>query len=137
MRLLITILLLTTLTGCLLSTGFVVLAQDVGPPAPPPKIMQPKERPYGQIFQMMKPMSCNDTKVIKDFIKGSANEDPLAYGLNYNYMGYPNVLTTLYINPQMQTFSIVEHAANGLSCILGQGLAFQILDESLLDGKPF
>jgi hypothetical protein len=85
----------------------------------------------------MKPMSCNDTKVIKDYIKGSANEDPLAYGINYNYMGFPNLLTTLYINPQMQTFSIVEHTSNGLSCILGQGVAFQVLDESLLVPKPF
>ena len=134
MRLLITILLVLTLSGCFLSTGFVVLAQEVDPA---PKIEQPMERPYGQVFQMMKPMSCNDTKVIKDYIKGSANEDPLAYGINYNYMGFPNLLTTLYINPQMQTFSIVEHTSNGLSCILGQGVAFQVLDESLLVPKPF
>ena len=134
MRLLITILLVLTLSGCFLSTGFVVLAQEV---EPAPKIEQPMERPYGQVFQMMKPMSCNDTKVIKDYIKGSANEDPLAYGINYNYMGFPNLLTTLYINPQMQTFSIVEHTSNGLSCILGQGVAFQVLDESLLVPKPF
>jgi hypothetical protein len=134
MRLLITILLVLTLSGCFLSTGFVVLAQEV---ESAPKIEQPMERPYGQVFQMMKPMSCNDTKVIKDYIKGSANEDPLAYGINYNYMGFPNLLTTLYINPQMQTFSIVEHTSNGLSCILGQGVAFQVLDESLLVPKPF
>jgi len=136
MRLLITILLVLTLSGCFLTTGFVVLAQEEIQ-GPPPKIEQPIERPYGQVFQMMKPMSCNDTKVIKDYIKGSANEDPLAYGINYNYMGFPNLLTTLYINPQMQTFSIVEHTSNGLSCILGQGVAFQVLDESLLVPKPF
>jgi hypothetical protein len=82
-------------------------------------------------------MSCNDTKVVKEYIKGNANEDPLAFGLNYNYMGYPNLLTTIYVNPQMQTFSIVEHTPNGLSCILGQGIAFQVLDESLLVPKPF
>jgi len=134
MRLLTTLLLVLTLSGCFLSTGFVVLAQEV---ESAPKIEQPMERPYGQVFQMMKPMSCNDTKVIKDYIKGSANEDPLAYGINYNYMGFPNLLTTLYINPQMQTFSIVEHTSNGLSCILGQGVAFQVLDESLLVPKPF
>ena len=52
-------------------------------------------------------------------------------------MGYPNLLTTIYVNPQMQTFSIVEHTPNGLSCILGQGIAFQVLDESLLVPKPF
>ena len=95
------------------------------------------ERPYGQIFQMMKPMECNDTKVIKDYIKGSSNQDPLAYGLNYNYMGWPNLLTTIYLNPQMQTFTIVEATSTGLSCIIGQGVSFQILDESLLTPKPF
>jgi hypothetical protein len=134
MRLIFILLLITTLGSCSLATAIVVLAQEV---ESAPKIEQPMERPYGQVFQMMKPMSCNDTKVIKDYIKGSANEDPLAYGINYNYMGFPNLLTTLYINPQMQTFSIVEHTSNGLSCILGQGVAFQVLDESLLVPKPF
>lgn len=135
MRLLISILLILTLSGCFFSTGFVVLAQEIQ--GPPPKIEQPMERPYGQIFQMMKPMECNDTKVIKDYIKGSLNQDPLAYGLNYNYMGWPNLLTTIYLNPQMQTFTIVEHTSTGLSCIIGQGVSFQILDESLLTPKPF
>lgn len=136
MRFILTILMMLTLTGCFLSTGFVVLAQEEFE-GPPPKIELPTERPYGQVFQMMKPMSCNDTKVVKEYIKGNANEDPLAFGLNYNYMGYPNLLTTIYVNPQMQTFSIVEHTPNGLSCILGQGIAFQVLDESLLVPKPF
>ena len=135
MRLLVTILLILILSGCFLSTGIIVLAQEIQ--GPPPKIEQPIERPYGQVFQMMKPMECNDTKVIKDYIKGSSNQDPLAYGLNYNYMGWPNLLTTIYLNPQMQTFTIVEHTSTGLSCILGQGLAFQLLDESLLTPKPF
>ena len=52
-------------------------------------------------------------------------------------MGWPNLLTTIYLNPQMQTFTIVEHTSTGLSCILGQGVSFQILDESLLTPKPF
>ena len=52
-------------------------------------------------------------------------------------MGWPNLLTTIYLNPQAQTFTIVEHTSTGLSCILGQGLAFQLLDESLLTPKPF
>jgi hypothetical protein len=134
MRLIFILLLITTLGSCSLATAIVVLAQEV---EPAPKIEQPMERPYGQVFQMMKPMSCNDTEVIKDYIKGSANEDPLAYGINYNYMGFPNLLTMLYINPQMQTFSIVEHTSTGLSCILGQGVGFQVLDESLLVPKPF
>jgi len=134
MRLLVTILLILILSGCFLSTGIIVLAQEI---QGPPQIEQPIERPYGQVFQMMKPMECNDTKVIKDYIKGSSNQDPLAYGLNYNYMGWPNLLTTIYLNPQAQTFTIVEHTSTGLSCILGQGLAFQLLDESLLTPKPF
>ena len=134
MRLLVTILLILILSGCFLSTGIIVLAQEI---QGPPQIEQPIERPYGQVFQMMKPMECNDTKVIKDYIKGSSNQDPLAYGLNYNYMGYPNLLTTIYLNPQMQTFTIVEHTSTGLSCILGQGVSFQLLDESLLTPKPF
>ena len=63
MRLLVTILLILILSGCFLSTGIIVLAQEI---QGPPQIEQPIERPYGQVFQMMKPMECNDTKVIKD-----------------------------------------------------------------------
>ena len=135
MKLIFALLLVITLGSCSLATVFVVLSQEIQ--GPPPKIEQPIERPYGQVFQMMKPMECNDTKVIKNYIKGSSNQDPLAYGLNYNYMGWPNLLTTIYLNPQMQTFTIVEHTSTGLSCILGQGVSFQILDESLLTPKPF
>ncbi len=76
MRLLVTILLILILSGCFLSTGIIVLAQEIQ--GPPPKIEQPIERPYGQVFQMMKPMECNDTKVIKDYIKGSTTQGPLA-----------------------------------------------------------
>ena len=135
MKLIFALLLVITLGSCSLATVFVVLSQEIQ--GPPPKIEQPIERPYGQVFQMMKHMECNDTKVIKNYIKGSSNQDPLAYGLNYNYMGWPNLLTTIYLNPQMQTFTIVEHTSTGLSCILGQGVSFQILDESLLTPKPF
>ena len=135
MKIIFALLLVITLGSCSLATVFVALSQEIQ--GPPPKIEQPIERPYGQVFQMMKPMECNDTKVIKDYIKGSQNQDPLAYGLNYNYMGWPNLLTTIYLNPQMQTFTIVEHTSTGLSCILGQGVSFQILDESLLTPKPF
>ena len=135
MKIIFALLLVITLGSCSLATVFVVLSQEIQ--GPPPKIEQPIERPYGQVFQMMKPMECNDTKVIKNYIKGSSNQDPLAYGLNYNYMGWPNLLTTIYLNPQMQTFTIVEHTSTGLSCILGQGVSFQILDESLLTPKPF
>ena len=135
MKIIFALLLVITLGSCSLATVFVALSQEIQ--GPPPKIEQPIERPYGQVFQMMKPMECNDTKVIKDYIKGSSNQDPLAYGLNYNYMGWPNLLTTIYLNPQAQTFTIVEHTSTGLSCILGQGLAFQLLDESLLTPKPF
>ncbi len=135
MKIIFALLLVITLGSCSLATVFVALSQEIQ--GPPPKIEQPIERPYGQVFQMMKPMECNDTKVIKNYIKGSSNQDPLAYGLNYNYMGWPNLLTTIYLNPQAQTFTIVEHTSTGLSCILGQGLAFQLLDESLLTPKPF
>jgi hypothetical protein len=135
MKILFALLLVITLGSCSLATVFVALSQEIQ--GPPPKIEQPIERPYGQVFQMMKPMECNDTKVIKNYIKGSSNQDPLAYGLNYNYMGWPNLLTTIYLNPQMQTFTIVEHTSTGLSCILGQGVSFQLLDESLLVPKPF
>ena len=135
MKIIFALLLVITLGSCSLATVFVALSQEIQ--GPPPKIEQPIERPYGQVFQMMKPMECNDTKVIKNYIKGSSNQDPLAYGLNYNYMGWPNLLTTIYLNPQMQTFTIVEHTSTGLSCILGQGVSFQILDESLLTPKPF
>jgi len=105
------------------------------PPKEPPVIQSPQGRGYGQIFQMMKPMMCNDTPVVENYIHNRYGEIELAYGLNYNQMGAQSMLTVLYINQVSGTFSIVEHSPAGLSCILGQGVTFEILDKDFMLGK--
>ena len=103
-----------------------------------PEIQEPMGRPYGQIFQMMKQMMCNDTEVVNSYIKDKFCEQPYTYGLNNNMKGVSSMMTIVYVNPMSRTFSIVEHSAAGMSCILGQGMTFEYLDQDLLNmQKPF
>lgn len=103
---------------------------------PPQTMPQPQDRSFGQVYQMMKPMTCNDTEVVENYILHKFGEKPFTYGLNYNIMGAANILTVVYVNPQSRSFSIVEHGAMGQSCILGQGLSYEYLDEELMEGFP-
>ena len=58
--------------------------------------------------------------------------------MNYNMMGVSTMLTVMYVNPLSRTFSVVENSATGLSCIVGQGVFFDYVDEELLSvDKPF
>ena len=103
-----------------------------------PEIESPNGRPYGQIFQMVKYLTCNDTPVVKNYLKNKYGEEPFTYGMNYNMMGVSTMLTVMYVNPLSRTFSVVENSATGLSCIVGQGVFFDYVDEELLSvDKPF
>jgi len=126
------------LNGCIAAAQEAPLPQDNSKMEnTPPIIQSPQGRGYGQIFQMMKPMMCNDTAVVENYIHNRFGEKELAYGLNYNQMGAQSMLTTIYVNPASKTFSIVEHSAAGMSCILGQGVTFDVLDEELMLGRGF
>ena len=103
-----------------------------------PEIQSPNGRPYGQIFQMVKYLTCNDTPVVKNYLKNKFGEQPFTYGMNYNMMGVSSMITIMYVNPMSRTYSVVENSASGLSCIVGQGVFFDYVDQGLLDEqKPF
>ena len=103
-----------------------------------PEIQSPNGRPYGQIFQMVKYLTCNDTPVVKNYLKNKFGEQPFTYGMNYNMMGVSSMITVMYVNPLSRTYSVVENSASGLSCIVGQGVFFDYVDQGLLDEhKPF
>ena len=99
---------------------------------PPPEGIQPG-RPHGQIFTMHKVMQCNDSEVVENYIKNKFGQLPYTWGLNYNQMGIATMLTVIYVNPQTRTFSIIEHNTQKLSCILGTGQSFDLMDEELLN----
>ena len=108
---------------------------------PVPPVVQPKmpvlpnaPRPHGQIFTAHKPMQCNDTDVIENYIKNKFGQVPFTWGLNYNPMGAPNLMTIIYINPMTRTFSVVEHNVHKVSCIVNTGESFGYMDDTLLQG---
>lgn len=98
----------------------------------PPEGIQPG-RSHGQIFTMHKAMQCNDSEVVKNYIKNKFGQFPYTWGLNYNQMGVATMLTVIYINPRTRTFSIIEHNTQKLSCILGSGQSFDFIDPGLLE----
>ena len=130
---------------CLVVYVTPVKGQEIPPnfESPPgqktmPEIESPNGRPYGQIFQMVKYLTCNDTPVVKNYLKNKYGEEPFTYGMNYNMMGISTMLTVMYVNPLSRTFSVVENSATGLSCIVGQGVFFDYVNEELLSvDKPF
>ena len=69
-----------------------------------PEIQSPNGRPYGQIFQMVKYLTCNDTPVVKNYLKNKFGEQPFTYGMNYNMMGVSSMITVMYVNPLSRTY---------------------------------
>ena len=118
MRLIFILLLVITMTSCSIATGFVVLAEE----PPKPKIQIPKERPYGSVFWVQKSMMCNDTPVVSEYIYNNFGQVATDFGLLLkDAMGGYGMLTAIYVNSQTKTFSIVEQAAQGVSCIVSSG----------------
>ena len=91
------------------------LPQSAGPP------------PYGTIFVLQKPVACNDTPVLMDYIKGMNQMVPITMGTNRNGMGAIASLIQIYANPTTENFAIVEHFAIQKSCIVFQGHDFDII----------
>ena len=83
--------------------------------------------PYGTIFMLNKPITCNDTPVIKNFIENINGMMPITIGTDKNQMGVITSLVQLYANPITDTFVVVEHFAIAKSCIIFQGDNFDII----------
>ena len=95
-----------------------------------PKVALPRVAgaiPYGTIFVLKKPVTCNDTPVIKNFIENMNGMIPITIGIDKNPMGVITSLIQLYTNPTTYTFAIVEHFAIKKSCIIFQGHDFDII----------
>ena len=95
-----------------------------------PKVTLPRVAgaiPYGTIFVLKKPITCNDTPVIKNFIENINGMMPITMGTDKNQMGVITSLVQLYANPITEKFVIVEHFAISKSCIIFQGHDFNII----------
>ena len=99
--------------------------EDVVPKTEPPTTGGPP--PYGTIFMLNKPVACNDTPVLMNYIKGMNQMIPITMGVDRNQMGGISSLVQIYANPVTENFAIVEHFAIKKSCIIFQGHDFDII----------
>lgn len=83
--------------------------------------------PYGTIFMLNKPVACNDTPVLMNYLKGINGMVPLTMGTSKNPMGAILSLVQVYANPVSEKFAVVEHFAIQKSCIIFQGHDFDII----------
>jgi len=83
--------------------------------------------PYGTIFMLNKPVACNDTPILMNYIKGINGMIPLTMGTSLNPMGAILSLVQVYANPVSEKFAVVEHFAIQKSCIIFQGHDFKII----------
>ena len=83
--------------------------------------------PYGTIFMLNKPVACNDTPVLMNYLKGINGMVPLTMGTSLNPMGAILSLVQVYANPVSEKFAVVEHFAIQKSCIIFQGHNFDII----------
>ena len=101
------------------------LAEKVVPNVSPPGTSD--KPPYGTIFMLNKPVACNDTRIIKNYIQNINGMIPVTMGTNRNRMGAIQTIVQLYANPVTEKFAIVEHFAFLKSCIILQGHDFDII----------
>ena len=99
--------------------------ENVVPNMQPPKTGGPP--PYGTIFMLNKPVACNDTPVLMNYIRGMNQMVPITMGRSVNPMGAILSLVQIYANPVTEKFAIVEHFAIKKSCIIFQGHNFDII----------
>ena len=83
--------------------------------------------PYGTIFMLNKPVACNDTPILMNYVKGINGMIPLTMGTSLNPMGAILSLVQVYANPVSENFAVVEHFAIQKSCIIFQGHNFKII----------
>ena len=83
--------------------------------------------PNGTIFMLNKPVACNDTPILMNYIKGMNQMIPITMGRSVNPMGAILSLVQVYANPVTEKFAVVEHFAIQKSCIIFQGHKFDII----------
>ena len=83
--------------------------------------------PYGTILMMQKPITCNNTVVLENYIENMSGMMPITLGTSINQMGAITSLIQVYANPVNNQFAVVEHFATRKSCILTQGHNFEML----------
>ena len=76
---------------------------------------------------LQKPIACNDTDVITNFIQNMGGMNPVTIGTDVNPMGAITSIVQVYANPVNKRFAIVEHFASQKSCIIVQGQDFDII----------
>ena len=101
------------------------LTESIVPKVSPPASSGPM--PYGTMFMLKKPIACNDTPVVQNFIENMNGMIPVTMGTDRNAMGGISSLVQLYANPETENFAIVEHFAVKKSCIIFQGHDFNII----------
>ena len=94
---------------------------------PNPFADQNKGPPYGTVVMIQKPVSCNDTLIVKNYIQNTGGMTPITFGTNLNEMGAITSLIQVYANPINKRFVIIEHFATKKSCILSHGNDFEIM----------
>ena len=94
---------------------------------PNPFVGQNQGPPYGTVVMTQKPVSCNDTPVVKNYIQNAGGMTPLTLGTILNEMGAITSLIQVYANPINKRFAIIEHFATQRSCILTHGNDFEII----------
>ena len=99
--------------------------EKVVPKTEPPKTDGPP--PYGTIFMLQKPVACNDTPVLMDYLKDMNQMIPVTMGTSKNQMGAIASLIQIYANPINANFAVVEHFAIQKSFIVFQGHDFDII----------
>jgi hypothetical protein len=102
-----------------------VPTENVVPKTQPPKTDGPP--PYGTIFMLNKPVACNDTPVLMNYIRSMNQMVPITMGRSVNPMGAIVSLVQVYANPISEQFAVVEHFAIQKSCIIFQGQNFDII----------
>ena len=74
-----------------------------------------------------KPVACNDTPVLMNYIRSMNQMIPITMGRSVNPMGAILSLVQIYANPVTEKFAVVEHFAIEKSCIIFQGHNFDII----------
>ena len=94
---------------------------------PNPYADQNQGPPYGTVVMIQKPVSCNDTRIVKNYIQNTGGMTPVTLGTTLNEMGGILSLIQVYANPINKRFAVVEHFAQQKSCILTHGSGFDII----------
>ena len=100
------------------------------PPEKSLPVIRRGQRPYGAIFKLPKQVTCNDTPVVEKFITEGYKEIPFTIGVVKNKMAVVTTIFMVYVHPRTRAFSIVEHSATGISCILAEGIELELMGDS-------